>query len=82
MRSLFDCRVLMSTANTHFDRRETMNANDKASWLAVIWDALEGYREEAIPEGVEPEYDEEWDNICTAMAWVAEELELEIEEVE
>jgi hypothetical protein len=42
--------------------------------LEVIWAALSGYRETCIPQGVDPTYDEEWDNICTHMAWIAEEL--------
>jgi hypothetical protein len=31
---------------------------------------------EAIPEGLEPHYDEEWSEICTAMAWITEDLEV------
>jgi hypothetical protein len=29
-----------------------------------------------------PENDDEWDNICTAMAWIAEELDVEQEDLE
>ena len=58
-----------------------MSANDKASWLGVIWGALELHRELTIPEGVDPDYDEEWDNICTAMAWIHEGLGVTHEEV-
>lgn len=47
--------------------------SNKASWLETIWCALECHRENSIPEGVD-EYDEEWDDICTAMAWITEEL--------
>ena len=46
---------------------------DVNSWLETIWDALSAYREDCIPEG-EDRYDREWENICTAMAWVSEEL--------
>lgn len=47
----------------------------KESWMDVVWAALEEHRETNIPEGV-PEYDEQWDDICTAMAWIREELDL------
>jgi hypothetical protein len=47
--------------------------NNKASWLNLIWDAL---------GKMTPENDEEWDNIRTAMAWVAEELDVEQEDLE
>lgn len=58
-----------------------LHALDKYSWLETVWKALECYRENSIPEG-EPAYDEEWDNICSAMAWIREELDLpdEVEE--
>ena len=52
-----------------------MTRNDKEAILETIWKALEGYRENCIPEGLEPHYDEEWSDICTAMAWVTEDLE-------
>jgi hypothetical protein len=41
--------------------------------IKTVWLALEGYREDCIPEGQEA-YDEEWDNICTAMAVIQEEV--------
>ena len=41
--------------------------------LEVIWNALHAYRETQIPEGTEA-YDDEWSDICTQMAWIAEEL--------
>lgn len=52
-----------------------LTSNDKMSWVDTIWNALESYRVN-IPEGI-PEYDREWDDICTAMAWIGEELGLE-----
>ena len=58
-----------------------MTANDKASWLGVVWGALELHREFTIPEGVDPDYDEDWADICTAMAWISEELGVTHEEV-
>ena len=42
--------------------------------LKVIWTALENYRENSIPEGI-AKNDAEWCDICTAMAWIAEDLE-------
>lgn len=56
-----------------------MDANDKASWLEVVWEALHDWEAEyegRAAVGTET-YEERWDNICTAMAWIAEELEIE-----
>lgn len=39
--------------------------------LETVWDALHAYREDCIPESDEM-YDEIWDDICTAMAWIEE----------
>lgn len=41
--------------------------------LQIIWDALHSYREDCIPEG-DLFYDEQWDQICTAMAHIHEAL--------
>lgn len=54
---------------------------DPATWLSVIWAALHGYREDCISEGVDNN-DEQWDEICTAMAWVHEELGVSYEDLE
>lgn len=40
--------------------------------LEVIWEALHGYREHGIHG---EEYDQQWDDICTNMAWITEALE-------
>ena len=56
--------------------------------LEFIWDKLHGYAEESIPywkyEDSHPEdakvYEEEWDEICTAMAWIEDECGLERKE--
>ena len=37
----------------------------------VQWEALHSYREDLIPEGDEM-YDDQWSDICTAMAWIDE----------
>lgn len=42
--------------------------------LAIVWAALEAYRADLIPEG-DPDYDEQWDDICTAMAVIEEDLQ-------
>ena len=44
--------------------------------LKVIWDALHGYREDCIPEG-DLLYDDQWDQICTAMAHIHKALGFE-----
>jgi hypothetical protein len=49
------------------------------SWLDVVWDALHSHRETCIPEG-DPAYDAEWDEICTAMAWITEELGVDLDD--
>lgn len=46
---------------------------DPDSWISTVWNALEGYRGDCIPEGDE-DYDAEWGDICTAMAWIEEEV--------
>ncbi len=56
----------------------TLNAHDKSTWLETIWDALHIAREDSIPES-DSCYDAQWDDICTAMAWITESLELEID---
>ena len=44
--------------------------------LKTVWIALESYREQCIPEGMEGN-DAVWDDICTAMAVITEDLGLE-----
>ena len=67
---------------THQDNTATqpnascLHAQDAQSWLNTIWDALEGFRDDCIPEGQDPRYDEQWDDICSAMAWIREALGL------
>ena len=55
---------------------QTLTHSDRASWLETIWDALHCHRENSIPEG-DKMFDREWDDICTAMAWVTEEMGME-----
>ena len=51
-----------------------MNIDDA---LKVIWNVLHGFREDCIPEG-DLQYDEQWDEITTAMAVLQETLNKEI----
>lgn len=53
--------------------RAPLTRDDRDSHLLTIWDALHGYREDCITEGDES-YDEQWDDIATAMAWIEEDL--------
>jgi hypothetical protein len=53
-----------------------LHAADSETWLETIWTVLHSHRETCIPEGVDTAYDEEWDEICTAMAWIREALGL------
>jgi hypothetical protein len=41
---------------------------DKSTWLAVVWDTI--HRLEVVE-------DARWDEVCTAMAWIAEDLGLD-----
>ena len=51
--------------------------------LETIWNALWQYRMDCIPEEAEMEtYNEEWDEICTAMAHVHEALDIPQEDIE
>lgn len=51
-----------------------LQAHDIGTWLETVWEALQDYRESDIPEGDEF-HDTQWGAICTAMAWITEELE-------
>ena len=51
----------------------TVKANDYNSWLDCVWTALLGFREDCIPEGDE-NYDKQWSEITTSMAFIEEEL--------
>jgi hypothetical protein len=51
----------------------TLTRFDKTAQLEVIWEALECYREDCISG---PEHDSQWDDICTVMAWIQENMEV------
>ena len=48
-------------------------SNDVQANLNIVWDALAAYRADLIPEGDEM-YDRIWNEICTAMHPIAEDL--------
>ena len=50
--------------------------HDIKEQLNTVWDALEAYREDLISEGDE-QHDAIWDDICTAMALIEENLKVE-----
>jgi hypothetical protein len=45
--------------------------------LDTIWEALGAYRKGLIPEGYSSNYDDTWNDVCTAMAHIEEALGLE-----
>ena len=49
--------------------------HDIEKQLDIIWDALHSYREDCIPES-DPSYNEQWEDICLAMAVIREDLGL------
>ena len=49
--------------------------NNIRGQLALIWQALECYREDCIPEGQDESYDTEWSELCDSMHWITEDLE-------
>lgn len=57
------------------DSTPDLRAGDPASWIACVWEGLEAYREDLIPEGDE-HYDAIWSDLTTAMAWITEALGL------
>ena len=50
----------------------TLTRFDTKAQLEMIWEALDCYREDCISG---QEHDIQWDNLCTAMAWITEQLE-------
>lgn len=50
--------------------------SNTTSWLDAVWDVLEMARNDLIPEG-NPAYDNQWSDVCTAMAWIQDALNVE-----
>ena len=55
-----------------------MTVLDVQESIATVWKALHAYRSTAIHEG-EPQHDNDWSDICTAMAHIQELLNCEEE---
>lgn len=51
-------------------------SGDVTQALDVVWEALAAVREDLLPEG-DHAYDQQWDEITTAMAWITEALDAE-----
>ncbi len=58
-----------------------LRADDTKTWISRIWETLHEFREVQIPEGF-VDHDQEWDEICTAMAWITEALERQRDDIE
>ena len=52
-----------------------LKMHDIKQQISIIWDALEAYRSDLIPEGDE-QFDAIWDDICTSMAIIEENLKV------
>jgi len=50
----------------------TLTRFDKTAQLERLWEALECYREDFISGS---KHDSEWDDLCTIMAWITEDIE-------
>jgi hypothetical protein len=57
--------------------RFTMNRSITRQDIETLWNALAFYREEGIPESAnDKQWDDEWSDICTLMAWISEDYGL------
>lgn len=63
----------MSSVQTLKIGEAKMTRHDSKAQLETIWEALHIYREYLIPEG-NATFDEIWSDVCTAMAWIEEDL--------
>jgi hypothetical protein len=52
-----------------------LTENNKVSWTETVWNALHGFREDCISTD-----DELWDEICTAMRWIEQDLGIDYDE--
>tara|TARA_R100001530_G_scaffold107856_1_gene75502 strand:+ start:452 stop:697 length:246 start_codon:yes stop_codon:yes gene_type:complete len=50
---------------------DQLRANDQSTWIDLLYESLSCYRDDCISG---EEFNEEWDAICTVMAWIKEEL--------
>ena len=58
-----------------------LDRNELIKSLSSVWDVLDMAREDCIPEGRDEYYDEQWDEVCEAMAKIHEALNIKHEEV-
>ena len=69
----------MSLLPTEIRRTTAMDRwteHDRTLALSTVWDVLHEYRENLIPpDRPDTSYDEQWDEICFAMAMIEECLE-------
>lgn len=53
-----------------------LTRGDRESWIETVWEALHEWQDEH--EGRNPAggttFEERWDDICTAMAWIEEQI--------
>lgn len=68
--------VRISEIENELEQRaaSSITRNNYDGQLDLIWNALHFYREHGIPEG-DLNYDDEWSDICSAMAWIKEDLD-------
>jgi len=50
---------------------DKLRANDSKSWINLLWEALDCYRENCISG---QEFDDEWNDICLIMTWIEDSL--------
>ena len=65
----------LQTINSFIKTFKGLKMHDIKQQISIIWDALEAYRSDLIPEGDE-QFDEIWDEVCTAMAVIEENLKV------
>lgn len=52
-------------------------SNDPQTWIEAVWSILDMAREDCISEDGNGPNDLAWDDVCTAMAWISEALNVE-----
>jgi hypothetical protein len=50
---------------------DKLRANDSKSWINLLWEVLDCYRENCISGQA---YDDEWSDICLIMTWIEDSL--------
>lgn len=75
---LTDLRAMIADANDSLgaavEASNALRADYDRTWLAMIWSVLEAWRSH-YPEG-DSTNDVIWNDVCTAMAWIAEALDV------